>query len=60
MSDTSNHMRDWDTLATDEQTALRIEHAHYLDSLPPTCSMETKIERFRNRLREHKRISYPA
>ena len=49
-------MRDWDARDTDEQIALRIEYGHYLDSLPPTCSMETKIERFR----EHKHINFPA
>jgi hypothetical protein len=60
MVDTSDHMRDWDTLDTEEQTTLRIEYGYYLDSLPPTCSLETKIERFRNWLREHKRINYQA
>ena len=58
MSDTSKTLRDWDSLDSDEQTAIRIEYGRYLDSLPPTCSLETKIERFRNWLREQKGIDY--
>jgi hypothetical protein len=53
-------VRDWNMLDTKKQTALRVEYGHYLDSLSPTCSMGTKIERFRNWLREHKRINYPG
>lgn len=57
---TGNHdkPRDWRSLDAGEQTAIRIEYGHYLDSLPPTCSLETKIERFRNWLREEKGIEY--
>lgn len=40
--------RDWADLGDDEQTRLQIAYGHYLDSLPPTCSLETKIERFRH------------
>ena len=58
MAPTSNTLRDWDSLDPDEQTAIRIEYGRYLDSLPPTCSLETKIERFRNWLREQKGIDY--
>ena len=58
MSDTSNILRDWESLDSEEQTAIRIEYGRYLDSLPPTCSLETKIERFRNWLREQKGIDY--
>jgi hypothetical protein len=36
----------WNQLSGERQTELRIEYGHYLDSLPPTCSLETKIERF--------------
>ena len=36
----------------DRQLELREAYGHYLDSLPPTCSMETKIERFRHWLEE--------
>ena len=50
--------RDWNDLSQDEQLAVREEYGHYLDSLPPTCSMETKIERFRTWLRERKGIEY--
>jgi len=58
MAPTSKTLRDWDSLDPDEQTAIRIEYGRYLDSLPPTCSLETKIERFRNWLREQKGIDY--
>jgi hypothetical protein len=58
MSDKSKTLRDWDSLDSDEQTAIRIEYGRYLDSLPPTCSLETKIERFRNWLHEQKGIDY--
>lgn len=40
--------RDWAELGDEEQTRLQIAYGHYLDSLPPTCSLETKIERFRH------------
>ena len=39
--------RGWDQLSEEEQTRLQIAYGHYLDGLPPTCSLETKIERFR-------------
>lgn len=39
-------LRAWDKLSGDEQTALRIEYGHYLDRLPPTCSLEEKERRF--------------
>jgi hypothetical protein len=39
--------RDWAELGEEEQTRLQIAYGRYLDSLPPTCSLETKIERFR-------------
>lgn len=51
-------LRDWDSLDPDEQTAIRVEYGHWLDSLPPTCSLETKIERFRSWLRDEKGIDY--
>jgi hypothetical protein len=52
-------LRDWSQLHPDEQNSVRIEYGRYLDSLPPTCSMDTKIERFRRWLREEKGIDYP-
>jgi hypothetical protein len=45
-------MRDWSSLTEDEQTELRIAFGHYLDGLPPTCSLDTKVERFRAWLAE--------
>lgn len=42
----------WDTLSPEEQLALRETYGRYLDTLPPTCSLETKIERFRRWLGE--------
>ena len=45
-------MNEWDELAAAERLALREGYGHYLDSLPPTCSMETKPERFRRWLGE--------
>jgi len=47
----------WESLSLTEQLALREEYGHYLDGLPPTCSMETKLERFRHWLAE-KGVSY--
>lgn len=45
-------LRDWATLGDEEQTRLQIAYGQHLDSLPPTCSLETKIERFRGWLRD--------
>ncbi|WP_295882648.1 hypothetical protein [uncultured Thiohalocapsa sp.] len=45
-------LRDWNSLSDDEQTALRVAFGQYLDGLPPTCSLQTKIERFRGWLAE--------
>ena len=36
----------WHDLSPDEQLQLREAFGLYLDSLPPTCSMESKIARF--------------
>ena len=40
-------LRDWHSLDAEEQTRLQVEYGRYLDTLPPTCSLETKIARFR-------------
>jgi hypothetical protein len=48
----------WSSLDPEQQTALRIEYGYYLDRLPPTCSFETKVERFRTWLRKEKGIDY--
>lgn len=53
-----DNLRDWNSLDAEEQTAIRIEYGRYLDSLPPTCSLDTKIERFRSWLRDEKGIEY--
>lgn len=39
-------LRDWHDLTPAEQLRLREDYGHYLDRLPPTCSMESKIARF--------------
>ena len=39
---------DWNALSGDEQTELRIAFGRYLDTLRATCSMETKVARFRD------------
>jgi hypothetical protein len=40
------HVSRWNELDKDQQTRLLIEYGHYLDTLPPTCSLQTKNERF--------------
>jgi hypothetical protein len=50
-------LRDWHRLDPEEQTRLLTEHGQYLDTLPPTCSMEIKTERLRRWL-EARGISY--
>jgi hypothetical protein len=48
----SDKLTPWESLTMDRQLELREAYGHYLDSLPPTCSMETKIECFRHWLEE--------
>jgi hypothetical protein len=48
----SDKLTPWESLSMDRQLELRDAYGHYLDSLPPTCSMEIKIERFRRWLEE--------
>lgn len=45
-------LRPWEALSPAEQLELRVQFGHYLDSLPPTCSLETKIARFAGWLAE--------
>ena len=45
-------LRDWTSLGPDEQLALREAFGRYLDGLPPTCSLETKVTRFQRWLAE--------
>lgn len=40
-------LRRWSELGPDRQIHLREAYGRYLDSQPPTCSMDTKIEQFR-------------
>jgi hypothetical protein len=47
----------WEQLSKDQQIQLRIEYGYYLDQLPPTCSLESKIERFKQWLAD-KNIQY--
>jgi hypothetical protein len=42
----------WEALSAERQTALRVEYGHYLDGLPPTCSLEEKTSRFTRWLAE--------
>jgi hypothetical protein len=55
--------RSWESLDGAEQTRLRVEYGHYLDSLPPTCSLEEKNLRFARWLAErgvHYTLGPPA
>ena len=47
----------WEQLSSDRQLELREAYGHYLDSLPPTCSLEEKVDRFSRWLAE-KGVSY--
>ena len=40
-------MIEWECLERDEQIKLREEFGYYLDTLPPTCSLDMKIARFK-------------
>ncbi len=48
----SENLIPWEQLSSERQIELREAYGHYLDSLPPTCFLEVKIERFRSWLRE--------
>jgi hypothetical protein len=48
----------WDRLSSQRQLELREAYGHSLDSLPPTCSLQTKIAPFRRWL-EQRGIAYP-
>jgi hypothetical protein len=49
----------WEQLSKEQQTQLRIEYGYYLDQLPSTCSLESKIERFRNWLADRNIVYTP-
>lgn len=42
----------WDRLDSERQLALRVAYGEYLDTLPPTCSLEEKDPRFARWLAE--------
>lgn len=46
-------MRRWSELNAGEQLRLREAYGRYLDGLPPTCSTDTKMDRFRAWLATH-------
>jgi hypothetical protein len=52
-------LQNWESLEPEEQSNILVEYGYYLDTLPPTCSMELKNERFRNWLLAVKAISSP-
>jgi hypothetical protein len=39
-------MIDWERLDRQEKVKLREAFGHYLDTLPPSCSLDMKIARF--------------
>jgi hypothetical protein len=41
-------IRQWRELTDTERTQLLEAFGHYQDQLPPTCSLELKIDRFRS------------
>lgn len=60
MAEQQQELRHWDSIEPTERTRLQVEYGYYLDTLPPTCSLETKIERFRHWLRSVHGIDYPG
>ncbi|MEW8297360.1 MAG: hypothetical protein AB2721_15330 [Candidatus Thiodiazotropha sp.] len=51
-------MIEWERLDKQEQIKLRDAFGHYLDTLPPTCSLDMKTARFQEWLSQ-KGIRYP-
>lgn len=47
LSPDSGRLRDWGELDESERTRLLVEHGRWLDGLPPTCSLESKVQRLR-------------
>jgi hypothetical protein len=56
-SATKSELIAWESLSQDQQIALRERFGHYLDNLPPTCSLATKVARFQYWL-EEQGVSY--
>ncbi|MEG3618260.1 hypothetical protein V5T82_07350 [Magnetovibrio sp. PR-2] len=48
----------WQDLTPERQLELREAYGHYLDTLPPTCDVDRKNERFRGWLAEQG-VRYP-
>lgn len=51
--DNQSALRAWEDIDPWERTELLDAFGHYQDALPPTCSLETKNQRFSAWLREH-------
>lgn len=45
-------MTDWRQLERAQQIRLREAFGHYLDTLPPSCSLDMKIARFQDWLNQ--------
>jgi hypothetical protein len=58
MDDQDLPLREWSDIPATEQVALREAYGHYLDTLPPTCDLDTKLDRFRRWLAE-RGVRYP-
>ncbi len=56
-SDSAKQLIHWDDLDKEQKTTLLVEYGYYLDTLPPTCSLQSKNERFAQWLAE-KNIFY--
>ena len=44
--------RAWDSLTPEQEVELRVAFGHHLDRLPPSCSLDTKLQRFQAWLAE--------
>lgn len=45
-------MKAWNELGADQQLQLRLDYQAYLDTLPPTCSLDDKVTAFARWLAE--------
>lgn len=52
-------MKAWKDLSSDEQLRLRLDYQAYLDTLPPTCSLDDKVSAFAKWLAE-KDVAFSA
>ena len=48
MMSPTHELKPWESLTQEQQIRLREQFGHYLDNLPPTCSLEAKIARFQH------------